>query len=169
MMFRSLQLCLVCAAVLLVSSAVAHQQKTSVSVVQLRPHLQMVEITHRFNIHDVEHALKLLGYIQFDITSNIKAQEAFSSYVYQRFSIRYNQERPMVLKPVGFEIEGNAFWIYQEATIDPTVEKLEVANNVLQEIWSEQSNLVNFEGFGEIQSLRFVDQDQWQNILFKSP
>ncbi len=168
-MFRSLQLCLTCAAVFLVGSALAHQQKTSVSVVQLQPHFQSVDITHRFNIHDVEHALKLLGYAQFDITSDIKAQEAFSSYVYQRFSIRYDQDRPLVLKPVGFEVEGNAFWIYQEAAINPAVEKLEVANNVLREVWPEQSNLVNFEGFGEIQSLRFADQDQWQNILFKSP
>jgi hypothetical protein len=70
---------------------------------------------------------------------------------------------------VGFEIEGNTFWVYQEAPINDDVRQLDVAHKALQEIWPKQTNLVNFEGFGELRSLRFVKQDKWQTIMIKVP
>lgn len=169
MISKALGLWIACAAALVTSSAAAHQQKSSISIIQLQPQSQTIEISHRFNIHDVEHALRQFGNTQPDVIGDARAQQEFSSYVEQHFLIRYDKDRPIQLDLVGFEIEGNTFWVYQEAPINSEVRQLDVANKALQEIWPKQTNLVNFEGFGELRSLRFVKQDQWQTIMIKVP
>ena len=57
----------------------------------------------------------------------------------------------------------------KEAPINDDVRQLDVAHKALQEIWPKQTNLVNFEGFGELLSLRFVKQDKWQTTMIKVP
>ncbi len=40
--------------------AAAHQQKIAITTVLFNPRTQNIEIMHRFNLHDAEHAVKAL-------------------------------------------------------------------------------------------------------------
>ncbi|MDG0969225.1 MAG: hypothetical protein P8Q37_05495 [Porticoccaceae bacterium] len=147
----------------------AHQQKSSVTVVQLNPSNNTLEITHRFNIHDVEHALKAMKSDQWDIVADKDAQTNFSRYVQQQFHIKANKITPAVLNYVGHEVEGKFFWIYQQTDITKPLSSISVSHTALQSVWASQVNLVNVEGFGAIKSLRFSKQDNWKNLTLSYP
>ncbi|MDE0786520.1 MAG: hypothetical protein OSB13_07995, partial [Porticoccaceae bacterium] len=65
------------------------------------------------------------------------------------------------------EVEGNFFWVYQEASIPPSIPQLEIFSDALQSVWKRQTNLVNVEGLGPLQSLRFTINSGWKTILLK--
>jgi len=145
----------------------AHQQKTAISTVLFNPQTKNIEIMHRFRVHDAEHAVKEIFGKKADILGSQETQKQFSAYVNQRFNLFDSQEQALPLKMVGFELEGQFFWVYQE-TVQPTkLDNLTVRHDALRDLWPEQVNTINVEGKGELQTLTFSDAIELQTISFK--
>jgi hypothetical protein len=156
--------------ILLMSGTLAaHQQRSSITIIQLNASKNTLEITHRFNIHDVEHALKKMENEHWDIVTDKNAQTNFSRYVQQQFHIKINKTTPVMLNYIGHEVEGKFFWIYQEIDITKPLSSISISHTALQSVWASQVNLVNIEGFGSIKSLRFSKQDSWKNLTLSYP
>ncbi|QSX35469.1 hypothetical protein JYB87_10145 [Shewanella avicenniae] len=149
--------------------AFAHQIKAAITTVLFNPRTQNIEIMHRFNLHDAEHAVKALFDKKADILGDKATQQAFADYVAQRFALLDADSAPLALKTVGFEIEGKFFWVYQETAQPPKLEGLTIRHNALRDLWPAQINTLNVEGRGDIQTLTFRDNIELLSVEFKHP
>jgi hypothetical protein len=144
-------------AVLVSCGVQAHQQKIAISTILFNPSTSNIEVMHRFNMHDAEHAVREIFGKDADIIDSTATQQQFSEYVNQRFAM-YNQGGEVLpLTLVGHELDGKHFWVYQE-TLQPTeLQHLTVRHNALRDLWPSQVNTINIEGKGELQTLTFSD------------
>lgn len=143
----------------------AHQQKSAISTVSFNPRTQNIEIMHRFRMHDAEHAVKHIFGKDADIISSEKTQEQFSDYVNKHFSMSANGN-VLQLTNIGFENDGQFFWVYQETTEPPELKNLSIRHNALRDIWPSQVNTINIEGKGELQTITFNDSVELLEVKF---
>jgi hypothetical protein len=148
------------------SSVYAHQQKTAISTVLFNPRSNNIEIMHRFDIHDAEHAVKEIFGKGADILDSSETQQQFSDYVSQRFYLFNSKNKPMPLKLVGFEKDGKFFWVYQETEQPTELTNMIIRNDALRDIWPLQVNTINVEGKGKLQTLTFSDSVELLSVEF---
>lgn len=150
-----------------VGSAAAHQLKSAVTTILFNDRTGNIEIMHRFVLHDAEHAVgELFGKRQADIHTDEETRALFAAYALEAFGLQTLEGNALPLEPVGYQVEGRDFWVYQETPIPGELKGLSVRQKALQELWSEQQNLVNIEGKGPIKSLQFNAKDEWLNVSF---
>jgi len=143
----------------------AHQQKSAISTISFNARTQNIEIMHRFRMHDAEHAVKHIFGKDADIIKSAKTKEQFTDYVSNHFSM-YTNNKPLELTLIGYENDGQFFWVYQETTEPPALEKLSIRHNALRDIWSSQVNTINVEGKGKIKTMTFTDSVELLEVKF---
>lgn len=143
----------------------AHQQKSAISTISFNPRTHNIEIMHRFRMHDAEHAVKRIFGKDADIIKSTKTKDQFSNYVNSHFSM-YTNDTLLNLITIGYENDGQYFWVYQETTEPPALDNLNIRHNALREIWPSQVNIINVEGKGELQTLIFNDSVESLEIKF---
>ncbi|WP_414831012.1 DUF6702 family protein [Alteromonas sp. H39] len=151
------------------SSASAHQIKAAITTVLFNPRTENIEVMHRFNMHDAEHAVKMLFDKSADIMGDTKTQQAFADYVDEHFAILNADGKPLALKPVGYETEGKFFWVYQETAQPPALEGLQIRHDALRDLWPSQVNTLNVEGNGPLKTLTFTDNVTLLEVSFNAP
>ena len=159
--------CLFLFATLLVVASLpsyAHQQKTAVTRLLFNANTGSLEIMHRLFLHDAEHAASVVFGTKQDINESADSRALFGSYVVNRFAVAVDDLGSLQeLTPhyLGEEIDGQYLWVYQEvpdfaATHIDKALKLRIINSVLRDVWPDQSNLVNVERGGNIESITFA-------------
>lgn len=143
----------------------AHQQKSAISTVSFNPNTHNIEIMHRFRIHDAEHAVKHIFGKDADIIGSTKTQKQFNDYVNNHFSM-FTSGNALKLTSVGYESDGQFFWVYQEAPEPPVLESLSIRHNALRDIWESQVNTINIEGKGQLQTMTFSDSVELLEVKF---
>lgn len=153
--------------VLLMGDAAAHQLKTAVTTVLFNERTGNIEVMHKFNLHDAEHAVAVLFDAKgADVHDNPETRAQFVDYVMTRFKLRTLAGEALPLTPVGEQIDGANLWVYQEVAIPKSVTGLKLQHKALQDIWASQQNLVNIEGRGSLQSVTFQVEDDWLEVSF---
>ena len=143
----------------------AHQQKSAISTISFNPNTHNIEIMHRFRIHDAEHAVKHIFDKDADIIDSKKTQKQFNDYVNNHFSM-FASGNDLKLTSVGYESDGQFFWVYQETPEPPALENLSIRHNALREIWENQVNTINIEGKGQLQTMTFSDSVELLEVKF---
>jgi hypothetical protein len=149
-----------------VNQALAHQQKAAETTVLFNKRSGQLEVSHRFYIHDTEHAVQSLFDKNADIINSEKTQQQFANYVARQFHLRTLTDETLPISSVGFEVEGKFFWVYQETLIPANLEGVKIFNGVLRELWPTQINMVNIEGKGKVRTLYFSDNEDWLITTF---
>lgn len=146
------------------AASYGHQQKTAVTRVLFNSNTGSLEIMHRLFLHDAEHAASVVFGEKQDIIESPDSRALFGSYVVNRFAVALDVQGETLqeLKPqyLGEEIDGQYLWVYQEVPnfADSQLGKslqLRIINSVLRDVWPDQSNLVNVERDGQIESVTF--------------
>lgn len=149
-----------------VNDALAHQQKMAITTVLFNPRTKNLEVAHRFDLHDAEHAVKEIFDGDADIMKSEKTQADFAKYVVDRFAIYKLDKVELTLSFVGTELEGKHFWVYQETPAPEKLSGLYIQHNALRDIWHKQTNTINVEGIGDIQTLTFTDSTELLSVEF---
>lgn len=150
---------------LLMSSLVAaHQQKEAYTTVLFNNNTGNIEVSHRFYIHDAEHALGRILKKHTDIIKSDETQKDFANYIQQQFRLGDENKQLLELGSVGYEIEGKFFWVYQEIKQPKTIKSVYIQMRALQEVWPGQINQINVERDGKTRSVRLSDDDDWQKL-----
>ncbi|TDF35460.1 hypothetical protein EYS14_18750 [Alteromonadaceae bacterium M269] len=157
---------IILATTLLAPISYAHQQKAAISSVLFNPRTKNIEVSHRFYLHDAEHAVKKIFGGDADIYQSADTQQKFANYVIERFAMYNNEEKQVELSTVGFEQEGKFFWVYQETAQPPELKGLTIAHHALRDIWPEQVNTINVEGKGDLQTLTFAQSVELLKVEF---
>jgi len=152
---------LVSANFVLTNLAFAHQQKAAETTVLFNKRSGKLEVSHRFYMHDTEHAVQLLFDKNADIIDSEKTQQQFANYVAKQFLARTLSGEALPLTNVGYEVEGKFFWVYQEMVIPSKLNGVKLFNGALRELWPTQINMVNIEGKGEVRTLYFSESEDW--------
>ncbi|MBU3020280.1 DUF6702 family protein [Aestuariibacter sp. A3R04] len=155
-------------ALLLIATQVvhAHQIKAAITTVLFNPRTENIEVMHRFNLHDAEHAVKALFDKSADILDDTATQQAFADYVALRFDLLDADDSPLSLKTLGYEVEGKFFWVYQETAQPPVLGGLKIRHDALRDLWPAQINTLNVEGQGDIKTLTFRDNVELLSVEF---
>ncbi|MGX5174871.1 DUF6702 family protein [Aliikangiella sp. IMCC44653] len=171
-MMRAFILSLLIACAGLAPNLLAHQQKESYSSILFNPRSGLIEVAHRFYLHDAEHAIKRGGIIapnsiskSADLAKSESMQAAFAQYIVASFAIRALDQEPEALELVGYEVEGKYLWVYQQTKLAFNISEIWVKMTALQGIWSGQTNHVNVEINKNTYSVRLKRGDEWQKIL----
>lgn len=150
------------------SLAFAHQQKTAITTILFNPRTQNIEVMHRFNMHDAEHAVREIFDKKADIISSADTQKRFALYVGERFHLATQDGQLLNLASVGYEAEGKFFWVYQETSQISDLDSLLVQHDALRDLWPSQTNTVNIEGNGKIKTLTFTENIELLKVEFES-
>jgi len=141
-------------AVLVSGTAFAHKQKAAVTEVSFNVRTGMIEVAHRFIIHDAEHAISDVVGERRDLIHDAATQTFFADYVASHFDLTVN-DKPAKLTLLGGEIEGGHIWVYQEAPAPFFVTRLALSQSALTEVWQGQLNTVNIRTGSITQTLTF--------------
>lgn len=150
--------------------AVAHQQKEAFSSILFNDRSGNIEVSHRFYIHDAEHALVKLFNANADLIGSAQTQQQFAQYIQNKFRLLDDNKKLLPLGSVGYEIEGKFFWVYQEIKQPATITAVYVKMAALQDVWPGQINQINVEHSDieakskKSRSVRIADNDDWQKI-----
>jgi len=132
--------------VLLVSHlAMAHEQKAVVTTIEANSRTGMLEVVHRFSLHDVEHAVRDMHWPATDILASTEDQARFAQFVAGQFSLQVSGPPPseLLLTLVGQELEGRYLWVYQESPAPEDLSELVVSSTILRRVWPVHQHLVN--------------------------
>jgi len=142
---RKLKIGLVIASLCLALFAYAHPFYVSITSVDFNSSKKRIEVSCRLFYDDLELALKnQLGQHIDVINPKNKsiADSAISKYIRQNFKISVNNQNQN-LHYVGYEIEEDVAWCYFEITNVPTVNKLDIVNQLLFRDFKSQSNIMH--------------------------
>lgn len=150
--------------VLFVGVASAHQQKESYTTVLFNERTGNLEISHRFYIHDAEHALAQEIKANADLNDDQETRKLFTYYISENFALKDSENKLLPLTIVGSEVDGKYFWVYQETPITIHMHNFKVSMSALQDVWPEQINHINFELNKRVHSIRLSSVDDWKAI-----
>jgi Domain of unknown function (DUF6702) len=166
MLRRLLSILLIVGAGAVAAPAFAHQQKAALTELLFNPRSGTLEIVHRFYLHDAEQAVQRLFGAEADIHGKQDTRFKFARYTVAKFALWDGKDMPIELGLVGFEIEGNYFWVYQESETKLDVKALTIRHDALRDIWPAQMNTVNIEGKGPLQTVLFSGENTLEHVTF---
>ncbi len=67
--------------------------------------------------------------------------------------------KPVVLEFVGYEVEGASLWSYFQVKNVASVQKIEVSNNLLYEMYDSQISIVHAQAGGNKKSTRVTNPE----------
>ncbi|MDN3651746.1 hypothetical protein QWY77_03070 [Thalassotalea ponticola] len=160
----ALVFCLIC------TTTRAHQQKQAYTSILFNDRNHHIEVSHRFYLHDAEHAIADILGSPADLVADKESQQRFANYIQKQFRLLNQHQQMLALGEVGFEVEGKFFWVYQEIAQPEDLTAIYISMRALQDVWPGQINQVNVEYTNvptqgaKVRSVRLTSDDDWQRI-----
>ncbi|WP_371186396.1 DUF6702 family protein [Thalassotalea maritima] len=171
MTFRALLLTVCMSLGLMSAASHAHQLKEAFTTVLFNDRTSNIEVSHRFYLHDAEHAMVDILGKNTDLLSDKQSQADFAQYIQQQFRLLDQHKTLLALGEVGFEVEGKFFWVYQEIEQPQGLTSVFVKMRALQDVWPGQVNQINVEYTNsalmekKVRSVRVTEEDDWQELV----
>jgi len=149
---------------LFIGSVEAHRQPVGLTAVAFNADTGTTEIVHRFHRHDAELGLVQLLRRPDVLLVDLESQARFALYVAENFSIAPQiGAEPLALELVGAELDGDEIIVYQEFAGE-LPDGAAIRDSVLQDVYSDQVNHVNFHGSSGMKTLTFTVDDGWKAL-----
>jgi len=142
-------------------AAFAHRSQSVLTVVNWNPDTSMLEVSHRMHAHDAE-----VGLAQSTGDANAPAvdisvvgnQAKLMLYIEKHFALA-DAKGAIKLEPLGAELESEAILVYQEAKLAAPPPELTINNQILRDVFDQQTNLVNVRMAQRTRTLIFTGKD----------
>jgi hypothetical protein len=130
----------------LVVVGAAHAFHTSLTEIQYNSKEESLEISIRMFTDDLETALtKANNNQKIRIGGkNDNSGAVLNRYIQQHFGIFTPKKQKKIMVVLGKEIEGDATWVHVEVPNSPDFRGNMLYNSLMQELFEDQTNLVNF-------------------------
>lgn len=139
-----------------------HPVHVSVTEIEYDPAEKELEIMMRIFVDDLENALRQYHkQAGLDIlnTDDATAKKLIGAYVLSHFNVVLDKKKTQ-MEYLGQEVEGQAFICYILVSGISSWTTCEVTNNVLFELYDDQSNIVHVTSGGVTHSRRLVPDNQ---------
>ncbi|MEN9873890.1 MAG: hypothetical protein RL186_787 [Pseudomonadota bacterium] len=147
-----------CAVLLGPSAAFAHRMDVAMSVVEINPISQKLEVSHKLYAHDLEGALGA-GSVSLTWFETKAAEQALLAYCAQHFSLATEDGQKIALNYIGLELLGDQIALYFDAPAY-SAPNLRVHSTFLHERSDAQINYVNVRAHGQTLSAVFAAGDR---------
>lgn len=138
----------------------------SLSTIKRNPQTGAVEIIHRLHNHDAELGVMTILNDRTITLDQLVGRAQLALYVEERFLVADYVDgevgAPLQLEMVGAELDGEFVLVYQELEGELPA-AIAVRNDILRDVFPAQVNHVNIAANGEIRSLTFQGDDEWQS------
>ncbi len=123
-----------------------HAFHTSLTEIQYNSKEKSLEISIRLFTDDLETALTKFNNGQKILIGgkNDNSEAVLNKYIQQHFGIISPQKQKKPLSFIGKELEGDATWVYVEIPNSQDFKGHTIYNSFMQEMFDDQTNLVNF-------------------------
>lgn len=147
-----------------------HPFYVSVSEIDFNGKNNSLEITHRIFADDLNSKLSEISNSEISFAKKTPSTDSLvDHYLQKHFSISVNDIQAKI-KYVGYEVEEDAIWIYEEVDNLAPLKSVTVNDSILLDYTEQQSNLVHFKYDDEVRSYqldvektscKFSDFDSW--------
>lgn len=145
---------------LIVPSANAHDYHASITDARYNPRTQSLEVAVKVFMDDLEEALSRRSKRKVAYNQTAQVQQVVQEYINATLSFELEKDKPLRYTFVGAEQDVDVVWIYLEVPIkSEPLTHLYVRNVVLQELFSDQMNIVNLDYRGKVSSTLFQKND----------
>jgi hypothetical protein len=122
----------------------AHDFHTSITEMRYNPKEKSFEISLRVFTDDLEKALSATHQNKkFIVDNNDKNDSFVEAYVKRHFVVTNSKNQKPNINYIGKEKEGDATWIYLEMPVNEGISGSKIQNNVLIDMFEDQTNIVN--------------------------
>jgi hypothetical protein len=139
--------------------ASAHRSQSVLTTINWNSATATLEVMHRIHAHDAEVGLmQATGSTEnVDITVT-RNQAQLMLYVEKHFSLK-GPAGPIVLSPLGAEFQSEAIVLYREAKLKGPPAELAIDDQILRDVFDQQTNLVNVKLDKRTRTLIFSGRD----------
>jgi hypothetical protein len=145
-------------------TADAHRTNSSLTTMVWVETDQSFEITHRLHLHDVQQALRNVIADPSTTVFDIKGQAELIFYMEDTF-MAASPQGPIMLTPIGAEVEGDYVYVYQEANLKTLPITISITDLTFHDIYDEQENQVNLEYKNQITSVVFNASENTAKVV----
>lgn len=134
-----------------------HAFHTSLTEIQYNAKEKSLEISIRMFTDDLETALTKANNGQKVMIGgkNDNSEAVLNKYIQQHFAIITPQKQKKAMTVLGKELEGDATWVYVEIPNSQDFKGHILYNYLMQEMFDDQTNLVNFMYLGNKKTYLF--------------
>jgi hypothetical protein len=139
-----------------------HPYYMSVTEFEYKPAEKEVQVSCKIFTDDLEGTLKKEYKRKVDILNTASKKEneqLLNSYLQQHLRLQLDG-KPVALKMIGFEEEGEAIWIYLVTSNIAAFKSAVVFNDLLYSYREDQLNIIHFKNKAERKSHRFTFPDK---------
>jgi hypothetical protein len=121
-----------------------HAFHTSITEMRYNPKQKTFEISLRVFTDDLEKTLSANNQNKKFVIENTDKNDPFiEQYVRKHFAITTPKNQKLNYQFVGKEKEGDATWIYLEMPVNEAIKGSKIQNDVLIDVFDDQTNIVN--------------------------
>jgi hypothetical protein len=125
-------------------SLATHAFHTSIAEMRYNPKEKAFEISLRIFTDDLEKTLSLNNQNKKFVIENADKNDVFiDQYVHKHFVVTTPKNQKLTYQYVGKEKEGDATWIYLEMPVNEPIKGSKIQNDVLIDMFEDQTNIVN--------------------------
>ncbi len=131
-----------------------HNFHVSITNGELNPKTETLQLYMKVFMDDLEDGIKSSTNKALNLDKpNVlpQADTLISNYILGRFSVKANGQK-LNFRYIGKEIEQDIVFVYLEVPVKPTVKELAITNTLFFDRFDDQSNIVNIEVRGEVES-----------------
>lgn len=133
-------------AIILSAIVAPHDFFVSILTIRHKAETKTLDLTWRMTAHDVEHALENVAVLKLGSQKEYpKADSVISAYCKQHL-VLLQKDHQLDLKWIGKELDGETLYCYLQVEGVDTPNGLMVSNTLLQDVFTDQQNLVHLEG-----------------------
>ena len=144
-----------------------HPFYVSVTEINHNAKEKTLEISCKLFLDDTEKTLKKQLNTAVELTNPKdpkKAQQQVSDYVKKHLMVKIDG-KSVILEFVGYEVEGASLWSYYQVKNISSVQKIEVSNNLLYEMYDSQISIVHAQVGSNKKSTRVTSPET--NMVFE--
>lgn len=148
----------------------AHPLHVSVTEIGYDEKEKELEIIMRIFVDDLETSIRAerkTPELDLLTPTGVTLDQLLESYVMPKFSVRLDAKEQKT-KYLGHEVDGEAILCYIQVSNVKKWKTIEVRNEVIMEMFDDQSNLVHVTVRGEVRSLRLLREKSSGSITFTS-
>mgnify|MGYP000853327375 CR=1 FL=1 len=147
----------------------AHKFHATIAQMDYNDKEQGVEAVIRFFADDFETAISQHAKreVKFNTPQSLKLKtntDAVFAYVRDRFELKGKNGAPVKLVWVGMEIQADMVWVYVEGKLPGGLGGAQLRNRLMQELFEDQVNIVNFKYDGKQSGTMFNVQDGFKVV-----
>ncbi len=119
----------------------AHKYYAAMTRVQYNQTKQNLEFSHRFFAHDMEATLSKTAGQELNFEMPDAISPVLRSYMASHFAVKANGQNIERIW-VGYELDGNVLWVYEETQMEIAPTTLSFENSLLMGSFDEQVNTI---------------------------